>query len=123
MRRFTLVLSVALLVLVSWQMAYILTTPHADSFHFTVTADMRGYHSRFGNLLQAINDGPGPGIFHVSIGDIDGTIPENRAQIDDKFGTTAIQGTTPVATTFQAIIQSTLLICMAPASLPITATR
>ena len=55
MRRFTLVLSVALLVLVmavvSWQMAYVLTTPHADSFHFTVTADMRGYHSEFGNLL------------------------------------------------------------------------
>jgi hypothetical protein len=65
-------------------------SPPADSFHFTVTADMRGYHVKFGNLLQAIKDGPGPGIFHVSIGDIDDTIPENRAQVDDKFCTAAI---------------------------------
>jgi len=57
------------------------------SFHFTVTADMRGYHTSFGNLLQAINNGPGPGAFHISIGDIDDTIPENRAVFDDKFGT------------------------------------
>jgi len=94
MKRFTLVLPVALLVLVmavvSWPMACVPTTPDADSFHFTITADMRGYHIEFGNLLQAINDGPGPGIFHVSIGDIDDAIPENRAQIDDKFGTTAM---------------------------------
>jgi hypothetical protein len=94
MIRLTLVLSVVLLVLViavvSWQMAHVPTTPQADSFHFTVTADMRHHHNRFGNLLQAINDGPGPGVFHVSIGDIDHTIPENRALIDYKFGTTAI---------------------------------
>lgn len=58
------------------------------SFHFTVTADMRGFHTDFGNLLQAINDGPGPGAFHISVGDIDNTIPENRAVIDNKFGST-----------------------------------
>lgn len=66
------------------------TTPPVDGFHFTITADMRGYHIKFGDLLQAINYGPGPGVFHVSIGDIDNTIPENRAQIDDKFGITAV---------------------------------
>ncbi len=60
---------------------------NAADFHFTVTADPRGYHTDFGNVLQAINDGPAPGVFHVSPGDIDGTIPENRAVIDDKFGT------------------------------------
>jgi predicted glutamine amidotransferase len=60
------------------------------SFHFTVTADMRGYHTDFGNLLQAINNGPGPGAFHISVGDIDETIPENRAVIDDKLGSTSL---------------------------------
>jgi len=61
----------------------------AVDFHFTVTADMRGYHTDFGNLLQTINDEcGGPGAFHVSVGDID-PIPENRAQIDAKLGTSA----------------------------------
>jgi unsaturated rhamnogalacturonyl hydrolase len=57
-----------------------------NSFHFTVTADMRGSHTAFGNLLQAINNGPGAGAFHISVGDIDQTIPENRAVIDTRFG-------------------------------------
>ena len=61
----------------------------AVDFHFTVTADMRSNHTGFGNLLQAINDEcGGPGAFHVSIGDID-PIPQNRAQIDAKFGASA----------------------------------
>lgn len=88
------VLPVALLVLVmavaGSPIACNPATSPTDTFHFTVTADMRGYHIEFGDLLQAINDGPGPGIFHISIGDTDNTIPENRAQIDDKFGATAI---------------------------------
>jgi hypothetical protein len=78
-------LSLALLSLTS---AIVNAAPDPISFHFTVTADMRGYHTSFGNLLQAINNGPGTGAFHISIGDIDETIPENRAVIDDKFGTT-----------------------------------
>jgi Calcineurin-like phosphoesterase len=94
MKRFALVLPAALLVLVIavavWPTGRGPATPPADSFHFTVTADMRGYHVKFGNLLEAINDGPGPGIFHISIGDVDDAIPENRARIDDKFGATAI---------------------------------
>jgi hypothetical protein len=94
MQRLTLVSPAALLIFVmavaGLPMACGPTTPPADSFHFTITADMRGYHIEFGNLLQAIDGGPGPGIFHVSIGDIDNAIPENRAQIDDEFGTTAI---------------------------------
>jgi len=94
MTRPRLVLPIGLLILVT-AVAVCLTacvpaTPPADSFHFTATADMRGNHIKFGSLLQAINDGPGPGVFHVSIGDIDNTIPENRAQIDEKFGTAAI---------------------------------
>jgi hypothetical protein len=58
------------------------------SFHFTVTADMRGFHTDFGYLLQTIKDGNGPGVFHISVGDIDETIAENRAVIDDELGST-----------------------------------
>ena len=60
-----------------------------EVFHFTVSADMLAYHDAFGNLLQSIKEGPGLGVFHISIGDIK-PIPANRAQIDDKFGTSAI---------------------------------
>ena len=63
----------------------------AAEFHFTVTADPRGQHAAFGSTLQAINDlVGGPGAFHVSPGDIDGTIPENRAVIDAYFGPGAL---------------------------------
>ena len=62
----------------------------AVDFHFTVTADPRGNHTGFGDTLQAINTFcGGPGEFHVSVGDIDNTIPENRAVIDTKFGASA----------------------------------
>jgi len=58
----------------------------ADSFHFTVTADPREHHTKFGDTLNAINTlVGGPGQFHVSVGDIDHTIPENRAEIDTAF--------------------------------------
>ena len=62
-----------------------------SSFHFTVTADPRSNHSGFGNTLNAINNlVGGPGAFHVSPGDIDGRVWENRAQIDTYFGTSAL---------------------------------
>ncbi len=62
-----------------------------QTFHFTVTADPRSQHAKFGNTLDGINLlVGGPGAFHVSPGDIDGTIPENRAQIDMKFGGDAL---------------------------------
>jgi len=63
----------------------------AVDFHFTVTADPRGSHTNFGNTLQAINTYMGgPGVFHVTVGDFDNTVPENRAVIDTKFGVAAI---------------------------------
>jgi hypothetical protein len=65
--------------------------PAAAEFHFTVTADPRGYHSAFYNVLQAINTyAGGPGAFHITVGDEDDTIPENRAKVDQAFGTNAI---------------------------------
>ncbi|GAG29503.1 unnamed protein product, partial [marine sediment metagenome] len=64
--------------------------PEAHDGHFTATADPRSNHAGFGSTLQAINDlVGGPGAFHVSAGDIDETIPENRAVIDAKFGAAA----------------------------------
>jgi len=63
----------------------------AVDFHFTVTADPRGNHTAFADTLGAINTKvAGPGGFHVTVGDIDETIPENRAQIDAKFGTSSV---------------------------------
>ncbi len=63
----------------------------AGSWHFTVTADPRGHHDLFGDTLDAINTlAGGPGPFHVTAGDIDNTIPENRAVIDTKFGASAV---------------------------------
>jgi hypothetical protein len=62
-------------------------TANAINFHFTVTADPRDYHASFASTLQAINTlVGGPGAFHVTVGDEDNTVPENRAQIDAKFG-------------------------------------
>ena len=78
------------LVLTSLITVFRPVTAQDDNFHFTVTSDMRRYHKEFGNVLQAIKDGPGYGAFHVSIGDFDETAFENRAQIDNKFGSAAI---------------------------------
>lgn len=65
--------------------------PEEQDFHFTVTADMRSSHTAFSNLCQAINDlVGGPGEFHVSIGDVDGTVQQNRDVIDNKFGSSAL---------------------------------
>ena len=63
----------------------------AGDFRFTVTADPRGLHAAFADTLQAINTQVGgPGAFHVTVGDLDDTIPENRAQVDAKFGAGAL---------------------------------
>jgi len=70
--------------------SFVPVVAQSDRFHFTVTSDMRRYHEDFGRVLKAIKDGPGYGVFHVSIGDIDETSAENRAQIDEIFGSTAI---------------------------------
>ena len=66
---------------------FMLETLEEQSFHFTVTADMRSSHTAFSNLCQAINDlVSGPGMFHISIGDIDETVQQNRDVIDSRFG-------------------------------------
>ena len=62
-----------------------------SSFSFTVTADPRDKHALFGATLAEINAlVGGPGAFHVSPGDIDGDIGDNRAEIDTHFGTGAL---------------------------------
>ena len=62
-----------------------------EPFRFTVTADPRAQHAKFADTLAAINTlVGGPGAFHVSPGDIDGTVPENRAVIDTHFGADAL---------------------------------
>ena len=62
-----------------------------EPWHFTVTADMRGEHGRFETLCNDINTRlGGPGAFHVSVGDVDETVAENRAVIDAKFGAAAV---------------------------------
>ena len=59
-------------------------------FSFTVTADMREVHAAFGDVCQAINaNHGGPGVFHVTVGDMDPTAP-NRAVVDTYFGSSAI---------------------------------
>ena len=88
---FTIIFFAMALVLMSLPLAIDPAEVRASSFHFTVTSDMRGIHTAFGNLCDSINsEVGGPGAFHVSVGDIDSTIPENRAVIDTKFGSSAI---------------------------------
>jgi hypothetical protein len=63
----------------------------AETWHFTVTADPRGLHDKFAETLAAINAlAGGPGPFHITAGDIDNTIPENRAVIDTAFGASSV---------------------------------
>lgn len=63
----------------------------AETFHFTVTADPRDNHTEFGDTLQAINTYVGDyGAFHASPGDVDQSIPDNRAVIDTYFGADAL---------------------------------
>lgn len=62
----------------------------AEEFHFTVGADPRSNHEEFREVLQSINTNLGDeGAFHISVGDVDGTVGENRAVIDDEFGVDA----------------------------------
>lgn len=73
-----------------WQ-SNLIIPQSGQNFHFTVTADPRGYHTVFGNVCQAINNIlGGTGAFHISVGDIDEQIWENRAKIDTYFGASAI---------------------------------
>ncbi|MBU0758781.1 MAG: metallophosphoesterase [Candidatus Omnitrophica bacterium] len=57
-----------------------------DSFHFTVTADMRYNHGPFRKVCRAINQkSGGPGAFHISAGDIE-PVSVARRIIDEEFG-------------------------------------
>ena len=69
----------------------LLPVARAADFHFTVGADPRGSHANFRTLCQSINSNlGGTGAFHVSVGDVDNTVAENRAVIDDEFGVSAV---------------------------------
>jgi hypothetical protein len=71
-------------------LGFIAAGSEADSFHFTVTADMRYNHEQFRKVCKAINKKMGgPGVFHVSAGDI-GPLAKNRKIIDEEFGADAI---------------------------------
>jgi len=62
----------------------------AQTWHFTVTSDMRSHHNTYGILCQEINRTVGgPGALHVGIGDIDGRVWDNRVVIDNNFGAAA----------------------------------
>jgi len=65
-------------------------TAAQEEVRFTVTADMRHEHEAFARVLWAINGIGGPGGFHVSVGDEDDRVWENRALIDTFFGSTAV---------------------------------
>jgi hypothetical protein len=57
-----------------------------NSFHFTVTADMRYNHKQFRETCKAIkSEAGGPGAFHVSVGDVE-PVDMNRKIIDEEFG-------------------------------------
>jgi hypothetical protein len=65
---------------------FVATGDDSDSFHFTVTADMRTNYEQFRKVCKAINEETGgPGAFHVSVGDIN-QASENRRIIDEEFG-------------------------------------
>jgi len=79
------------LIILLMAICTVVAVSRADQAHFTVTADMRGNHTAFGDVCGAINDKVGgAGIFHVSPGDIDGTVQENRYVVNVYFGTDTI---------------------------------
>lgn len=62
-----------------------------ETVRFTVTADARSQHETFGQVLDAVIDLTGDsGDFHISPGDMDGRIWDNRAVIDGRLGSQAI---------------------------------
>ena len=64
-------------------------TPQAKGFHFTITNDQREHYQIYSIVLGKINDiVGGPGVFHVSNGDLDygTTAVSNRSLIDSYFG-------------------------------------
>ena len=46
-----------------------------ESFHFTVTSDLQSTSSRMAPTFEALNSLNGPGLFHITVGDLsaDGT--------------------------------------------------
>ena len=65
--------------------------PNWTGFEFTITGDPRSEHTRFDTCCSEINRlVGGPGAFHITNGDEDLTIPQNRAAIDSNFGSDAI---------------------------------
>lgn len=62
-----------------------------ESFRFTVTADARSEHGRYGDVLSAMNSlVGGQGVFQISPGDMDGGLWDNRAEVDLQMGPDAI---------------------------------
>jgi 3',5'-cyclic AMP phosphodiesterase CpdA len=84
-------ISVIALSLVTAVLAWTTRPAAGEPFHFTVTADPRQHHAEFGGVLAAINSNVGgPGAFHITAGDADLSCAENREQIDEQFGASAL---------------------------------
>ena len=79
---------VGLLCLFSLQM--LAASAYAQPFHFTATSDQRDIDNGreiYGRVLHSINTVVGgPGVFHVSVGDVDYATGSSRAAIDANFG-------------------------------------
>ena len=79
---------IGLLCLFGLQM--LATSAYAQPFHFTATSDQRDIDNGreiYGRVLHSINTVVGgPGVFHVSVGDIDYATGSSRAAIDVNFG-------------------------------------
>ncbi len=62
-----------------------------ERFYFTVSSDLHGGYSQFAGVCNAINTLlGGAGAFHISAGDLSGSIRKNRSIIDRYFGKTAL---------------------------------
>ena len=86
----TLTIRKAALFLVAVLACGSLSTARDERFYFTVSSDLHGAYSRFASVCDAINRLlGGEGAFHVSIGDLSGSIGKNRAILDRYFGKTA----------------------------------
>jgi len=69
----------------------LLPAANYEGFYFTVTSDLHDGYARFSSVCDAINRLlGGPGAFHVSSGDLAGSIRKNREIIDQYFGKTAL---------------------------------
>jgi len=80
--------------------------PEPGLAHFTATADMRSSHTAFAGLCDVINSmAGGPGMFHVSPGDIDGTVQQTASGTTKRRPERTWSGCGPSMTTATASVR------------------